>query len=110
MAFIPVVAAHGQVGQAGVTWEVDAVSIGVQLSGTAATAGVDDVTRQHRHDAVQWRGAVTHHPWCILGRLRMLEAKGNQLDSEFYGPYERTREKGWEGIGGRAPPGSRQTF
>lgn len=94
MRFVPVVAADGQVWQAGVTWDVDAVSIGVELSGTAAAAGVDDVASQHRHDAVQWRAAVQHRPWCILGRRRMLEAKGNELDSELDGPYERPRDKG----------------
>lgn len=86
MWFLPVVAAHGHVWQAGVTWDVDAVSIGVEFSRAAAAASVDDVTGQHRHDAVQWRAVVKHRPWCILGRLRPLEVKGNDLDSELDGP------------------------
>lgn len=53
MWFLPVVAADGHVWQAGVTWDVDAISIGVEFSRAAAAASVDDVTSQHRHDAVQ---------------------------------------------------------
>lgn len=92
MSLIPVVAADGGVGQAGVTGDVDAVSVGVQFSRTAATASVDDVTSQHRQDPVQWRGAVKHRPWCILGSLRLLKVKGKELDSELYRPYQRRRK------------------
>lgn len=89
---IPVVAADSHVWQAGVTWDVDAVRIGVELSRTAAAASIEDVASQHRQDTLQWGGVVKHRPRCILGRLRMLEVKGNDLDSELHCPYEKTRE------------------
>ena len=57
---VPVVAAHGGVGQTGVTLGVDAVGVGVELGRAAAAAGVGDVTAQHLHDAVQRRAAVQH--------------------------------------------------
>lgn len=111
MAFVPVVAADGHVRQAGVTWHVDAISIGVEFSRTAAAASVDDVASQHRHDAVQWCGVVELRPWCILGRLRMLEVKGNDLDSELYSPYRRRKRKMvLKGPAGRAPQGSSLSF
>lgn len=103
MSFLPVVAADGHVGQAGVTWDVDSIRIGVQFSRTAAAAGVDDVTGQHRHDTVQWRGAVEHRSCCILGSLRMLKVKGDNLDSELHGSYKRTGKRVLKGFPGRAP-------
>lgn len=82
----PVVAADGGVRQAGVTGEVDAVSVRVQLGGTAAAAGVGDVPRQRRHDAVQQRGAVERR---VQGRLPVLEVKGEDLDPELHGACRR---------------------
>lgn len=106
MSFVPVVAADGHVRQAGVTRHVDAVSIAVEFSRTAAAASVDDVASQHRHDAAQWGGAVQHRPWCILGRLRMLEVKGDDLDSELYGSYHRRRKRVFKDPGWRLSLGS----
>ena len=45
---VPVVAAYGGVGQAGVTRAVDAVGVGIELGGAATAAGVGDVTAQRR--------------------------------------------------------------
>lgn len=103
MSFLPVVAADGHVGQAGVTWDVDSIRIGVEFSCTAAAAGVDDVAGQHRHDTVQLRGAVEHRSWCILESLRMLEVKGDNLDSELHSSYDRTGKMVLKGFPGRAP-------
>lgn len=103
MSFLPVVAADGHVGQAGVTWDVDSIRIGVKFSRTTAAAGVDDVTGQHRHYTVQWCGAVEQRSWCILGSVRMLELKGDNLDSELHSSYERTGKRVSKGFPGRAP-------
>lgn len=103
MSLLPVVAADGHVGQAGVTRDVDSIRIGVEFSRAAAAAGVDDVTGQHRHDAVQRRGAVEHRRRCILGSLRTLEVKGDDLDSELHGSYERTGKMVSKGSPGGAP-------
>lgn len=57
---IPVVAAYGGVGQTGVTLDVDAVGVSVELGRAATAAGVGDVTAQHLHDAIQRCAAVQH--------------------------------------------------
>lgn len=84
MTSLPVVTPHGGVWQAAVARDIDAVSICVQLCGAPTAATVSDVTAQHSHDTIQRRGAVHDRLWCILGRQRVLEAEGNNLDSELH--------------------------
>lgn len=84
---IPVVAAYSVVWQAGVTRDIDAIGISIQLSGAATAASVGDVTAQHHHNTLQRCGAVQDWLWSILGRQRVLEVEGSDLDSELHVPY-----------------------
>lgn len=60
MSSIPVVAAYGGVWQAGVTRDIDAISICIEFSRTASAAGVGDVTFQYRHYTIRRCGTVKH--------------------------------------------------
>lgn len=80
----PVVAADGGGGQAGVAGAVDAVGVGFELGGAATAACVGDVAAQHLQNIIQRRGAVQDRLWCILGRRRVLEAEGGDLNSELH--------------------------
>lgn len=82
----PVVAAYGGVRQAGVTRDIDAVGISIQLGGAPTAASVGDVTAQRRHDTIQWCGAVQDRLWCVLGRKRVLEVESSDLHSELHFP------------------------
>lgn len=81
---VPVVAAYGGVGQAGVTGAVDAVGVGVELGAAATAAGVGDVPTQRLQDNSQRCGAVQDRLRCILGRWSVLEMEGGGLDSELH--------------------------
>lgn len=84
MSAVPVVPAHGGVGQAGVTGAIDAVGVGIELGGAATAPGVGDVTAQCRQDTIQRCGAVQDRTRCILGRQGILEVEGGDLDSELH--------------------------
>ncbi len=70
-------------GQAGVTGDIDAVGIGIELGAASTAAGVGDVTTQHLQNTIQQGGAVQDMLSCILGRQRILEVEGGDLDSEL---------------------------
>lgn len=84
MMMSPVVAAYGGVWQARVTRAVDAVGVRVQFDGAASAAGVSDITAQHLQDTIQRGAAVQDWLWCILGRRRIQEVEGGDLDSELH--------------------------
>lgn len=67
-SLVPVVAAYSGVRQTGVTRDVDAVGVGIQLGAAATAARVGDVTVQHGHNVLQRCEAVQGRLWCILGR------------------------------------------
>lgn len=90
MTSSPVVAPHAGVRQACVARHVDAIEVGVELSGAAAAAAEGHVSTQNRRDGIQRRGAVHGQlQWCIMGRKRVLEAEGDDLDAELHDSWGR---------------------
>lgn len=84
ISVVPVVAAYGGVGQAGVTGAIDAVGVSIELGRAATTASVGDVSAQRLQDTIQLCGAVQEWLSCILGGWSVLEAEANDLDSELH--------------------------
>lgn len=93
MSVVPVVAAYGGVGQAGVTGVIDAVGVGIELGGAATAAGVGDVPVQRHQDIIQGCGAVQDRLRCSLGRQRILEVEAGDLDSELHVTWWRREQK-----------------
>ena len=90
---VPVEAAYGRVGQAGVTGAVDPVGVGTELGGAATTASVGDVPTQDLQDNVPRRGAVQDRLMCILGGWSILEVEGGDVDSELHVTWWREKMK-----------------
>lgn len=74
--------------QAGVARHVDAIEVSVELGGAATAATKGHVSTQNRLNGVQRRGAVHGQlQCCITGRKRVLEAEGDDLDTELHNSW-----------------------